>query len=125
MSVGEAKNDEVEKKRLSQEERRERRGQMAQAIANGASMVEVCKQFKASPTYIKMACKEFGVSLAVSDRVEALGPNTLSIIAYLLNGTDPIREVAECFDVSRQRISDIKQRAEAAGIRFPRRRHKG
>lgn len=46
---------------LTHPERRERRRQVAQAVSDGLSLVEACRQFSLGPASVRLACREFGV----------------------------------------------------------------
>lgn len=106
--------------KYNQEQRRERRKGMAEAIRSGKTISEVCKEYETSPGTVVFACKENGVR-NVNSRYEIRLP-TYQIVASLQNTDKTLEEIATEFNLSKQRVGQILQQARKAGIKFPNRK---
>jgi transposase-like protein len=102
--------------RLTHPERAARRAAVAAAVRAGKGIEQTARHFGVSPTTVMACCKEFGVTPSHCPHRSA--PTTLAIIAALQLGGRK-SDVARQFNVSRQRIQQISNKAREAGIVLP------
>lgn len=104
------------KPKMTHEERRARRAEMAKAVADGEPIARVVRKFGVSHATVYLAAKEFDVPVRVS---RPRSRNTvMQAVAMALQGRSSV-DIARDLEVSRQRISDILLLAADAGVRFP------
>lgn len=102
--------------KMTHEERRARRREMAQfAKENGvAATVQV---FRVSDNTVRSACYEYAVTPPRSNP-PTLGPSALRVLVLLMHGNKPADIAAE-FGFTRQYVCDLRKRAVAEGFHFP------
>lgn len=104
------------KPKMTHEERRARRAEIAKALAEGASITDVMVRFAVSHVTAYEVAKAFRVPVS---RLRARGGDTtIRTIALALQGTRS-KEIAAVLGVTKQSVSGILLRATDAGIRFP------
>lgn len=104
------------KPKMTHEERRARRAEIAKAVADGEPIVSVVRKFDVSHATVYLAAKEFDVPVRVS---RPRSRNTvMQAVAMALQGRSSVN-IARDLEVSRQRISDILLRAADAGVPIP------
>lgn len=100
-----------------------RRERMAQAVLDVSAGIEprvVAERYGITLPYLRQLCEKLEVSTRTRSRTL---DRTLSLIAALLNDPEATYDViAQQFGVTRQRVQQIRAKAESAGIRFPGRR---
>lgn len=100
--------------------RRERMAKAVLDVSAGIELSVVAAQYGYAPGYLRNRCARLGVSTPLrSMRLD----RTLALLAMLLNDPNLTHTaVAKHFGISRQRVRQIRAKAESAGIRFPGRR---
>jgi len=93
---------------VTHEERKKRRQQVAEHIKNGASIEEVCRLFEMTYGMVRKSCKEFGVT--VPRQTLAMQPNTIKILTDLKRGGS-VSEIAEKYQITKQRVSELAKMA--------------
>ena len=107
---------------LTHEQRRSRRKVIAQDVANGSSMAEVCQRHKVTRHTAWSACKENGVPMLHNGC--HLPPSSYRILADLLNTDDTLRDIAAKHRVTHQFVFIVLKQAKDAGITFPHRKER-
>lgn len=96
------------------------RAQQRKRVATFArkhGVTSAAAEFEVSPTTVRVACKEHGVTPARSAEV------SYELLARLINTDDPFKTIAEDEGTTPQAISKIATKCRAAGIKLkPRKR---
>lgn len=106
--------------RMTHEERRLRRAEMAEMVRSGAKFGEVASRFGCSRATVGDACCENDV-LPAQGRSNGLSRSTYHVLAALQNTDESTRSIADRFRISQQRVHEILTVARNAGIKFPNR----
>jgi uncharacterized protein (DUF433 family) len=102
--------------RLTADDRRQRRYNMAQQVARGDRPSVVAARFRVTVPTVRKACHEFGVTWETPGGAgNPTADKTLEMIGRLAAGATA-EEVAAEFGVSRGRASAVRARAVRAGI---------
>ena len=105
--------------RLTLADRAARRKQMANLVLAGRSYKRVALYYGVSVSAVRQACRQPRTQAAQAEpgdlRKRPPG-RTLDVVADLIRGGQTQNDIAEKRNVSRQRVSQIKQKAEEAGI---------
>lgn len=100
-------------KRLTHQERHDRRKAIADAVRSGKTIEATSRQFKVTVTTVKGACKAFDVTWPDTEK----RVDSLAIVGALQAGAK-VAAVAAQFCVSRQYVSEVRKRAIEAGVTF-------
>ena len=109
---------------LSREARSARRKRIAQAVAAGVAMSEVCRSYRISPATVRLACIEHDVGPPVSHGKHVRRPHRHSVrvafqILAMLRSDAGWRseEIGRrCGGVARQYVEFIRKQATDAGL---------
>lgn len=84
---------------------------------NNASLKDAARHFNATPNRVRAACNAYGVTprTEIPNHKAPVARSTFEILALLIQGYGPT-SIAEEFCVAKQRISQIKTNALAAGL---------
>ena len=99
---------------MTREEKARRRKKMAEAVADGTPAAEVARAYGVTTGTVYAACLENDTEVVRNNNLD----RRLEIVAGLMRGERNC-EIARRMRVSRQRISQIKGKAIAAGIPLP------
>jgi transposase len=103
---------------MTREELADRRKKIADAVREGKQIADICKKFGIGLTTVKNACREHNVEIdrkQVRSHEKQPGTEVLRIVAWLIQGYNSA-EIAEDAGVTRQYVSQVKQRATEAGV---------
>lgn len=105
----------LNKEKLSHEERRVRRQQLANDVKDGISLSQIYQKYQLSLTVIRESCREHNVKLVIPSK-EGQTPS-YKIIAMLLNTSLPMSKIGEKCGVSRSRVQQIYVKCITFGIK--------
>lgn len=97
--------------RMTQQERADRRKEMADYVREGHTLYETAREFGVTAETVRDACRTHDVDIPHN-----LEPSTYEIIAALVLEKGSLKYFARRFNVSHQRISAIKKQCIEAGI---------
>lgn len=97
--------------RLTQEERADRRKEMADYVKEGHTAYEAAQEFGVTADTVREACRTFGIEIP-----HTIGATTYEIIAALVLEKGTLKYFARRFNLTHQRISAIKKACIEAGI---------
>jgi transposase len=100
---------------LTHAQRRVRRAEIAQLVADGLPIADAANQFGVSIETVRRACQEHGVAHR-NVRIQA---SSMRVLAELLNTRSSTDEIGDRLGFSRQWVQHILRAAREAGIRFP------
>lgn len=100
--------------RMSRAEQAQRRKDISKAVKETGDPLKVARDFKVSMQTVQKACLEFRVKCPPTAR-GIPSQNTLLIIAELIEGKS-LTQLAEKYNLTRQRVLVIKKKAEAAKL---------
>lgn len=103
---------------MTHKESRELRRKIWEAMSGGKSRSEVIREFGVSIYFVARAMAEYGhiPDSGKSGVPGHLKRGTFHIIAALLNTKDSQSDIAKRFNVSRQRVNQIRESCLDAGI---------
>lgn len=90
---------------------------ISEAIASGETLPSVCARFKAPLQAVRNACLENGVK--PPSYGAKIGDKSWRILARLFNQAETFEQIGLDFDITRQRVGQIYQKAVNAGIPLP------
>lgn len=106
--------------KMTHEERRERRKQIAEAYSSGRSYSEISAEFNVSIETMRTCRQEFGMPYRAQTSPVTHSP--YSIIADIINGQMNMNQIAAKHGVSDQRVRQIQQNLLDAGACLPERK---
>ncbi len=106
---------------MTRDQSRARRRDIAQVVADGASVREAAAQFGVSGRTVAHALREFGVADQRNRNGGVERFTAYDVIAALFDGARGIHRIARDLGISHQRVAEVYRRCVRAGIPVPRR----
>ena len=106
------------KARMSYEEKRERRANMAALVKAGWTIAAVANHFGVCELTVKEACRQAGVPITKLPRGQTPA-SALDILADLQNTDDTIAQIAERRSRTPSSVREILSRGRHHGLLFP------